>query len=449
VSVAARSLSVLNRDAVLTLTNLATGVVVARVLGPDTFGVWVILQLIPTYAEAFGRIKADTAAVYYMGRSQHTVADVVRALHTIALATSLLILIPVLIRLDWFAAQLFGPASPIVRWYMLLMMAQVPLLFVYMNYTYLFIQREDFRSYNRMVILRALVGSVLSVTLLLVFRLGLAGVAIGSTMGVVVSALYGAFRFDAGDRRTGLVNTRVVRDLSAYGVKLYAGGLMGHLNAYVAQAAVVLFLRPAQVAFFGMAQSQGALLSRLSDALGIVLYPRIARTTDSDAAAALGARGFRVVLTLLACAAAGAALVIHPAIVLLYGRAYTPVVAPFLIMLPGLMLSAASATLTQYFQGSGRADLLPKILIAPVCVQLAAAALLIPRFEVRGAALSFALAGATLGVVQVIVFLRVSKLRLSSVIPGASDASEVMQFVRSLHRDHFAPLWRRAAHGNQ
>ena len=448
-SVAARSLSVLKRDAVLTLTNLATGAIVARVLGPDILGVWVILQLIPTYAEAFGRIKADTAAVYYMGRSQHTIADVVRALHAIALATSLAILILVLVRLDWITTQLFGVTSANVRWYVLLMAAQVPLLFVYMNYTYLFIQREDFKSYNRMVLLRAIAGSALSVTLLLVFHLNLAGVAIGSTFGVVAGAAYGALRFDSGDRRTAVLNTQVLKDLSAYGVKLYAGGLMGHLNAYVAQAAVVLFLRPAQVAFFGMAQSQGALLSRLTDALGIVLYPRIAKTADPNEAALLGARGFRIALTILTFTAFAAALFIRPLVLLLYGRAYTPSVAPFLIMLPGLVLSAASATLTQYFQGIGRADLLPKILIAPVCAQLAGAALLIPPFGVRGAALSFALAGTTLCAIQIALFLRVSGERFVRVIPGKADVLEVVRYMRTAYREHLASLWHRTAQVNR
>ena len=39
-------------------------------MGPTMIGVWILLTLLPSYAEGFGRLKADIAAVYYLGKGR-------------------------------------------------------------------------------------------------------------------------------------------------------------------------------------------------------------------------------------------------------------------------------------------------------------------------------------------------------------------------------------------
>jgi hypothetical protein len=60
--------SIFQRDLLLFITNLATGVVTARTLGPAALGIWMILCLVPSYAEALGRTKADVASIYFIGQ---------------------------------------------------------------------------------------------------------------------------------------------------------------------------------------------------------------------------------------------------------------------------------------------------------------------------------------------------------------------------------------------
>ena len=50
--------------------NLLMRVAVARILGPEMIGLWVILLLIPGYAEAYGRLKFDIVAVYFLGKKK-------------------------------------------------------------------------------------------------------------------------------------------------------------------------------------------------------------------------------------------------------------------------------------------------------------------------------------------------------------------------------------------
>ena len=78
---ASKSLSVLIRDIFLVFSTLLTSVVIARTLGPEVMGVWIILNIIPSYAEMFGRTKVEIAAVFFLGKKVHSVGDVVATLN--------------------------------------------------------------------------------------------------------------------------------------------------------------------------------------------------------------------------------------------------------------------------------------------------------------------------------------------------------------------------------
>ena len=62
-SLGEKSFSLFKREVILYVLQIFTSAVIARVLGPNLLGVALILNMIPTYAETFGRLKFDIAAV--------------------------------------------------------------------------------------------------------------------------------------------------------------------------------------------------------------------------------------------------------------------------------------------------------------------------------------------------------------------------------------------------
>ena len=70
-SFAQKTFSIFKRDVLLFILNVFTSIVIARKLGQELLGVWVIISLIPGYAEAFGRTKFDLAAVYFIGKKKY------------------------------------------------------------------------------------------------------------------------------------------------------------------------------------------------------------------------------------------------------------------------------------------------------------------------------------------------------------------------------------------
>jgi O-antigen/teichoic acid export membrane protein len=259
-----------------------------------------------------------------------------------------------------------------------------------------------------MVVIKALVSSVLSIALLVFFGLGLLAVIIPSLLSMLLGLLYGVVMFGRVKRDGPLFNLPLVKDLFSYGSKIYAATLIGSLNSYVTNLIVVFYLPPAQVAFFNMGQNKGVLMNKIPDAMSTILFPRVSKTDDHADSAKLIARAFRVALLILSLIGVIAFISFKPIVYILYGRNYLPMVAPFLILLPGVIISSSAGIISQYFAGVGRVDLAIKIPIIPFLVQVVAAILLVPPLGIAGAAVAFLVAMFCLSAIQIAVFLKIS-----------------------------------------
>jgi O-antigen/teichoic acid export membrane protein len=428
-SIADKSSSILKRDVFLYATKIFTSVIIARKLGPEMLGVYMILLLIPSSAESFGRLKFDIAAVYFLGKQKYRMSEMVVTLNLLALVTSGLIVGIILWQFDWIYSLLFSKTKYDASALMQFVLLQIPLHFLWMNYSYLIIHKEDVDTYNKMTIIQALVPSVLAVILLLTTDIGLWAVAGSTLLGTLLSLKYGIFRLGSIGPAGKLVNLPLIRDLFQYGSKLYAGGLVGHFQANVTNLLTALYLLPAQVAFFSMARGFGQMMDRVPAALSTILFPRLTKTASSYDAANLSARAFRLILVLLVMVGLIAIVLIYPAVRLMYGRAFLPLIVPFLILIPGIILSGATSPFMQYFLSINRPDLGVTLPILPLAVQIILAFLLIPIWGTEGAALAFSVGLVSFSIVTIWMFVRLSDSSLrNDLMVRSEDLRYLLQF---------------------
>jgi O-antigen/teichoic acid export membrane protein len=249
-SIAAKSTSLLKRDVLLYAARIFTSVIIARKLGPEALGIYAILTLLPSYAESFGRLKFDIAAVYFLGKNKYSIGEVVLTLNLLALVTSGLTVGAIFWQFDWIYSLLFSKTTYNATSLMQFILLQIPLHFLFMNYSYLILHKEDVSTYNRMIIIQTLVTVVLPAALLLLADIGLWAVAGSMVLGTFLSLLYGIINLGATGHASKLLNMTLIRDLFQYGSKLYAGGLVGHFQVYITNLLAAFYLAPAQVAFF-------------------------------------------------------------------------------------------------------------------------------------------------------------------------------------------------------
>ena len=407
-SLANKAFSILKRDAFLFASQLITSVIIARKLGPDMMGIWVILSMIPSYAESFGRIKFDIAAVYFLGKNKYSIGEVVRTLNALAVIFSTLIVILILWQFDWLYGLLFSKSTFNASYMMYCILLQVPVTYLYMNYSYLLIHKEDIKSYNRMIIIKALVFSVVAIALILALNFGLWAVVSASVLSMFSGLIYGAYKLGPTERPVRILNIPLIRDLFQYGSKVYAGGLIGHFHSNITKIIVVLYLVPGQVAFFSMARGFGQFVDKVPAAMNTILFPRLTKTECPKEAAQLAARAFRLVFVLLVTVGGIAITLIKPAVYVLYGEEFLPLVLPFLILMPGVVIAGITTPFMQYFMSINRADLGITLPLFPLIIQFVLSLVLIPEFGIEGAALAFASGLVLLSLISTWAFMRLS-----------------------------------------
>jgi len=427
-----KSLSLLQRDIFLFFLNLLMGVAVARILGPEMMGLWVILLLIPGYAEAFGRLKFDIAAVYFLGKKKAKMGEMVFILNFLALLTSLILVSFFLLNFDWFYSRLFHSSALDMHLPIYIILLIIPLQFIFLNYSYLYIHCENITVFNRMYIIDSLISSAGGLIMLLILDWGILGVLLGKVLGLFFAIIYSGIKFTKIERMKVKMDFRLILKMAKYSIQFYLGGVISHLHIYITNLLTALYLAPGQVAFFSMAKGRCEMLTRLvPSAIGTLLFPKVSKSEDSNQSMTLTARAFRVTFLLLIFIGIILAIAIKPIVYILYGKDYLPLTIPFWIVLPGLVLSQSTSVFNNYFSGRGRPDLIPKIAIVPMVIQGLLAFSLIPLMGIVGASISFLASTTALGMVQLLIFLNVSHCSYRDILLKKDDFYTIKDFIRT------------------
>ena len=189
------------------------------------------------------------------------------------------------------------------------------------------------------------------------------------------------------------------------------------------------YLTPAKVAFFSLAQDRATLIEKIASSVNVLLYPKVSNSNQIDSIT-ITTKAFRVILILTTISSIALAIIIKPLVLIMYGKPFLPMVLPFLLIIPGVLFSGTTSVFTSYFQGSGRADLVMKLSIFPLILQIILGFILIRYFDIFGAAISFSFGMILFSGLQIFFFLKLSKTSFKELIPVYSDYLYIYNFFK-------------------
>ena len=430
-NLAAKSLSVLGRDFFLLFSNLATSIVIARTLGPEIMGIWIILNTVPSYAEMLGRTNVDLAAVYFLGKGNYQIGDISFSLNLIAIITGTLIIAVIMIFFDPLSVALLKENVHLYSNSLIIILLAIPLNLLYLNYMYLHIHDENVNAINSMILTRALSSSGSLLIGLLFFEFLISEMVICFILSYILGLSVGVYKITHQKRKGPIFNFALLRDLFEYAYKMYISGLLVNLNNYISNALIILSASPSQITFYALARQFCLMLEKITNSLNTFVFPMASKQNDNDASEFI-TKAFRVSIVIMLPTGILSLIGIYPAIYLFYGAEYLPIVSPFLLLMPGIVASSITGVVCTYFLSSGRPEIITKTLVIPVILQLCLGYLIIPAYGVNGAAtlLSFSLIITSL--TQIFLFLSYTKLNIrTSMLPRKNDLTTVSNFIRS------------------
>lgn len=381
-------LATLARQLCAGLLQLATLVMIARVYGAAGNGSYTVALLLPTILASLLNLGVAPANVYYLGSRRVSPRVAWRStlkLYGVIIIVGLSIGAGVL---SLYAQEWFPGVPELLLWFAL---SIFPVALLLSFISSMFQGTQQFKQFNVVLLLQPLL------TLLGIIMLVIAGVeSIGwllaahlggsvVTVGVALKVLWPLLS-DSGDEQ--LQSATYVKAAIGYGYKAHLSNILAFINYKADIFLVNLFIGPAGAGVYVIAVQISERLWLLSQAVSTVLLPRLSElSTEEDKRKTLTPLITRWVLFITFLGALTLGAIIYPLIKLIFGVEFIGAVLPLILLLPGIVVGAASRVLANDIAARGRPELNMYTSVMVVAVNIVGNILLIPHYGLTGAAI--------------------------------------------------------------
>lgn len=413
--------------AALSVPGIVSGVILARWLGPHDRGILVLVLLLPSTVVTLVKLGITQANVYYIDRERVSIDDA--ASNSVLLTVTSGVLASLIV---WSLRDnlLAGVLRDVPAWAIALALVRVPLLLLD-NYLYGVLQATgDFALYNSRLLLSEALRLLLVTTALILLGFGLfAAVLIYTLIGIINMA----FLFAAMRRRvrfSARINRPLLKSQLVFRAKSYVQTLTSHLLLHVDVYLVSYFLGASATAFYALALHFTEIVLEIPQAVGLVLYPRLASLDEADVHR-LTAQACRRTLLVTAPLAAALGFLGPSVIVLWYGSPYAAAGAPLPWAAVGMLAMSLYVIITRDLTSRGRQQVNIVTGLLALVSNVGLNLVLIPRLGIVGAAMSTAIGYSGACAVLMVCFLMEARLSIGEVlIANGADLAYFRDVVR-------------------
>ena len=396
--------------------NLITGIITARVLGPDGKGAQTAVSLWPQFLAYSLTLGLPSALLYNLRRAPNEGARdfsaslVLGAVMGLFAAGVGIAIIPL-----WLTDY---PAEVIrlAQWSMLL----APLSLLSLVFVHVLQAREEFRHYNAARYLQPVLALTALAFLAFTGRLTPLSAALCYVLPQVPIFLWLLVRLWRIYRPVWSGLGGSFRRLFSYGLRSYGSDLLGPVTSQLDRVLVAGLLDPAALGLYVVAVSAARILNALQVAVVSVLFPKASGREVEDVVALTG-RGARVSTLLTLLAATVLALLGPYAMGFVYGREFVEAVTVFRYLLLEAVLGGTAWVLAQAFMALGRPGTVSAMQVLGVGMSVTLMLVLVPRYGLAGAGLALLAATAARLVFIVASFRLILNVHAPALWPRRAD----------------------------
>lgn len=383
-------------------------IVVTRVTGAEGRGIYSLMGTLASMATAISAVGVSWAGIYYIGKREFPLEDVVATQLTAALVSAAVGVLGIaaaylLARDSYFkdvtATQLVITLALAV----LMQLSNVASAVVLgLNRPIEFTTVNVLQTVTALILMLilALVGALTATT-------ALAGWAVGAAAGALL-----AFAMVRREVRIRLGIDRVVlRAFLRYGAKGYLANIFMSLNYRLDSLILNGLIGVVAVGYYSISTALAEVLWYFANAFGLIVFPHVSSLPRKEAhrvVPIICRNTFLVTLVgVLFMFAAGRWIIL-----ILFGPRMLPALYPLWLLLPGIATASIAKVLSSYLSGIGKAIYATYIGGGSLVVTVTLDVLLIPRYGIPGAAIASTVAYTAATVASIWAFRRESGVGL-------------------------------------
>jgi O-antigen/teichoic acid export membrane protein len=410
-------------------------IVLARTIGPSGNGRFALLFTLVGFTALISSLGLTAGIASEVSRRRWSVRLAFRTSYLAALVLGVVGMLGGIAVFLLTHDAVFGGIDP---WLAVIALSSIPPTFAYQHAEWILLGRERYEGYAGLELLRSVTFLLIGTGLAIPF--GLTGAVIGLPTSALTAAAAGAYLLAREARHDRVVDTgdslpRALR----FGVQSWGSTLLQQVNYRLDILILGGFASARAVGVYSVAVTVTSIAGILPQALGTVLFPRVASldestltgditAEESDAAVAKSIR-HGVLLSLPAGVAISVLLVV--AIPLLYGSKFADSTALGFVLLPGVLLLGISKVLSYAISGRGYPRYVLYVGAITVPLTLALYFALIPAFHAWGAAAASLVSYTATTALMLFFFRRVTRIGVrGAFVPRSEDFADYVALVR-------------------
>jgi O-antigen/teichoic acid export membrane protein len=305
----------------------------------------------------------------------------------------------------------------------------VPFFILHTFANSLLLAYERFRLINAFSFLLRIIETALVIFVLVMFDMGLWGLALAFLGTNALSALTNTYFAFRGRHMVGRPDYGAIRRSLAYGLKSHIQTLTGFLHFRVDIFLLAAFMSTAEVGYYSVAVGLVSLIFFVPQSVGFVLFPKLAGYEEKDANE-LAIRACRNALFIAAMLAFGILLFGRLAIRIMYGAEFLPACQALYLLLPGTMAMCVYMILSRYFTSRNKQQVTIVAGMTGLLANIGLNLILIPRFGIAGAAVATTVSYSITAFLMLYFFVRESGCELMEcVVVKRADIVQLLQIL--------------------
>lgn len=371
-------------SAVIQAINILTGVLLARVLGPQARGELAAVLLWPSILVAVGSLGVLDAAAYYGARGKTDRRTLVGTTLLIGLVQSA-ILVGVGTAIVTFALDDYQDSTIRTAY---LMLAYIPLNLTALYLMWLLNGFQRFTSFQILRLTTIAAAAVVVVGLALNDGLTVLTAALAYLVANLVALIGAAVLVQAESGISLSFRFPVARGLLGFGLRSHVSNVSSALNERLDQLLISVFLRPAQLGFYVIAVTLSSATILVGMSVYVVALPAVAGLEPGRAQAAVARRVIALTFVLSTVVSVPVVLFAPSLIELFFGAAFLPAADVGRILVVAAIAFSTNRALGAVLKAIGKPLAPGTAELIALGVTFVGLAVLLPAFGLMGAAVA-------------------------------------------------------------